>query len=66
MATGRLSLLAHVTYYDSNKTQATAGASKSLKGSSGWREFCFGAVVQMLEEMGRRTHHFFVSTSWST
>jgi hypothetical protein len=51
VATGRLSLLAHVTYYDSNKTQATAGASKSLKGSSGWREFCFGAVVQMLEEM---------------
>jgi len=47
----RLSLLAHVTYYDSNVSQATAGASKSLKGSSGWRDFCFGAVVRMLEEM---------------
>ena len=46
-----LSLLAHITYYDSNRTQATAGASTSLKSSSGWRDFCFGAVVQMLEEM---------------
>ena len=48
---GGLSLLAHVTYYDSNATQATAGASLSLKSSSGWRDFCFGAVAQMLEEM---------------
>ena len=46
-----LSLLAHITYYDSNISQSTAGASSSLKGSSSWRDFTFGAVVQMLEEM---------------
>lgn len=50
MARG-LSLLAHVTYYDSNATQKTAGASTSLKSSTGWRDFCFGAVAQMLDEI---------------
>ena len=51
MPSGRLSLLAHITYYDSNLTQPTSGASTSLKSSSSWRDFCFGAVVQLLEEM---------------
>ena len=51
MSAGGLSLLTHVTYYDSNKTQVTAGASTKLKSSSSWRDFSFDALVQMLEEM---------------
>jgi hypothetical protein len=55
---GSLSMLAHVTYHDSNQTQLTAGASSSLKSSSGWREFCFGALVQQLEEIESAYVHF--------
>ena len=46
-----LSLLAHITYHDSNVTQATAGASLGLKASSGWRSFAFNCLVKLLEEM---------------
>jgi hypothetical protein len=47
--TAALSLLAHVTYHDSNTTNP--GSSQALKLSAGWRDFCFAAIVRQLEEM---------------
>lgn len=48
---GRLSLLVHITYHDSNTTNP--GSSQALKLSKGWRDFCFDAIVQQFEEMER-------------
>lgn len=42
-----LSLLAHVTYHDSNATKA-GGAYKA---GLAWRNYCFSAVLRLLEEM---------------
>ena len=48
-AGGALSLLAHLTYHDSNTSNL--GSSPSLKTSGTWRWFCYEAVLKQLEEM---------------
>lgn len=49
---GQLSLLAHITYHDSNTTNP--GSSQAMKLSTGWRDFCYVAIVKLFEEMETR------------
>ena len=44
-----LSLLAHITYHDSNSSNL--GSQQALKTSGTWRRFCYDVVMRQLDEM---------------